>query len=116
MENREKQWGSVGVEKNLTRQGLDDNLEEALLAYWRARPELLVRISVQLYATPAFSHHKRTMPKTSKKSEKTKKGASPYNMFMKEELARVKKENPDLDHKKAFKMAAENWSKQKAKK
>eukprot|EP00960_Hanusia_phi_P055551 763001-Hanusia_phi.AAC.2 len=64
----------------------------------------------------ASSHESAAVPKTSKKAEKTKKGASPYNLFMKEELARVKKDNPDLDHKKAFKMAAENWSKQKNKK
>ncbi|CAO3665553.1 hypothetical protein CU097_014520 [Rhizopus azygosporus] len=34
---------------------------------------------------------------------------SPYNNFMKTELAKVKKENPDIAHKDAFKKAAENW-------
>eukprot|EP00292_Cryptomonas_paramecium_P027098 CAMPEP_0113714852 /NCGR_PEP_ID=MMETSP0038_2-20120614/32885_1 /TAXON_ID=2898 /ORGANISM="Cryptomonas paramecium" /LENGTH=61 /DNA_ID=CAMNT_0000641951 /DNA_START=12 /DNA_END=197 /DNA_ORIENTATION=- /assembly_acc=CAM_ASM_000170 len=45
---------------------------------------------------------------------KSKAGKSPYNVFMKEELARLKKENPKLDHKEAFKQAAANWSKKKA--
>ncbi|KAI8052969.1 hypothetical protein BDF22DRAFT_620262, partial [Syncephalis plumigaleata] len=34
---------------------------------------------------------------------------SPYNKFMKSELARVKSEHPDLSHRDAFKQAANNW-------
>lgn len=36
---------------------------------------------------------------------------SPYNKFMKIEIKKVKKENPSMDHKDAFKLAASNWSK-----
>ncbi|KAF9422643.1 hypothetical protein BGZ94_008526, partial [Podila epigama] len=46
--------------------------------------------------------------KTVKKSAAGKK-LSPYNMFMKKELAVVKKENPSLDHKAAFKEVATRW-------
>ena len=34
---------------------------------------------------------------------------SPFNIFMKAELKRVKKANPKMDHKEAFKTAAKNW-------
>lgn len=39
---------------------------------------------------------------------KEKRAASPYNVFMKNELAKVKKANPSLNHKDAFKVAAQN--------
>ena len=41
------------------------------------------------------------------KSPKVKK-VSPYNNFMKEEIAKLKKAQPKLAHKEAFKMAAAN--------
>ena len=34
---------------------------------------------------------------------------SAYNVFMKSEVARVKAEWPELPHREAFKMAAQNW-------
>ena len=39
---------------------------------------------------------------------KVKRAASPYNIFMKTELSKVKKANPNLSHKDAFKVAAQN--------
>lgn len=39
-----------------------------------------------------------------------KKKLSPYNTYMKSELAKVKKMNPSLSHKDAFKVAAQNWA------
>ena len=47
--------------------------------------------------------------KPSKKTGGKKK--SSYNKFMSEELKRIKKKNPKMDHKKAFQMAAKNWKK-----
>ena len=49
-----------------------------------------------------------------KEASATKKGAkarapSAYNKFMKDEIAKVKKANPELGHKEAFKIAAANW-------
>ncbi|KAI9273555.1 hypothetical protein BY458DRAFT_555263 [Sporodiniella umbellata] len=44
-----------------------------------------------------------------KVTKKTTKRVSPYNNFMKTELAKVKKENPEMAHKDAFKLAASNW-------
>ena len=39
---------------------------------------------------------------------------SAFNIFMKEELKRVKSASPGMDHKKAFKQAAQNWSSKKS--
>jgi len=52
-------------------------------------------------------------PKAGKKEKapKEKRAASPYNQFMKSELTKVKKANPNLNHKDAFKIAAQNWAK-----
>ncbi|GMH35452.1 hypothetical protein BSKO_03320 [Bryopsis sp. KO-2023] len=36
---------------------------------------------------------------------------SPYNLFMSEEVKRIKAEHPAVDHKQAFKMAARHWAK-----
>ena len=38
---------------------------------------------------------------------------SAYNIFMKTEIPKVKKENPKISHKEAFKKAASNYKKQK---
>ncbi|KAL1924108.1 uncharacterized protein VTP21DRAFT_7143 [Calcarisporiella thermophila] len=47
--------------------------------------------------------------KVAKKSSTEGKKLSPYNKFMKAEVAKVKAENPDLNHKEAFKKAASRW-------
>ena len=39
---------------------------------------------------------------------------SAFNIFMKQELKRLKSANPGMDHKKAFKQAAQNWSSNKS--
>lgn len=43
------------------------------------------------------------------KKDKVPRAPSAYNLFMKTELAKVKKEHPSLDHKEAFTKAANNW-------
>ncbi|KIM79803.1 hypothetical protein PILCRDRAFT_822979 [Piloderma croceum F 1598] len=55
-------------------------------------------------------------PKTSadKPVKKTKSGGggkrlSPYNKFMKTELARLKETEPNMAHMDRFKLAAGNW-------
>jgi hypothetical protein len=41
---------------------------------------------------------------------KPKVPTAPYNVFLKQELIRVKKANPSMPHKEAFKTAAANWA------
>ena len=42
------------------------------------------------------------------KKEKVPRAPSPYNLFMKTELTKVKKDHPELSHKEAFVKAAGN--------
>merc|ERR1711865_88570 len=51
--------------------------------------------------------------KVSQKKEskgKAKRAPSAFNLYIKEELARVKAANVDMTHKEVFKLTAENWS------
>jgi hypothetical protein len=41
------------------------------------------------------------------------KKKSDYNIFIKKELERLKKKNPNKDHKERFKEAAKNWKNKK---
>lgn len=38
---------------------------------------------------------------------------NPYNIFMQNEVSKIEKAYPGIDHKQAFKMAAANWNAQK---
>jgi len=53
--------------------------------------------------------------KAAKKAPKAggAKRKSPYNDFMREELARIKAATPGIEHRAAFKQAASNWKKTK---
>jgi len=64
-----------------------------------------------------MARDKTTTEKPAKKTKstggaKTKK-ISPYNKFMKDELARLKEKDPDTKHPERFKIAAQNWAKAK---
>ncbi|XP_025014264.1 axial regulator YABBY 4 isoform X4 [Ricinus communis] len=45
-----------------------------------------------------------------KPPEKRQRAPSAYNRFIKEEIRRLKAENPDMAHKEAFSTAAKNWA------
>jgi len=53
---------------------------------------------------------------SSKNSEKKKRGPSPYNIFIKEEITRLRTENPELNNKVAMAMAVSAWKKVSPKK
>ncbi|KAM3321352.1 axial regulator YABBY 5 [Capsicum chacoense] len=42
--------------------------------------------------------------------EKRQRGPSAYNQFIKEEIQRIKANNPDISHREAFSTAAKNWA------
>ncbi|CAI0434679.1 unnamed protein product [Linum tenue] len=42
--------------------------------------------------------------------EKRQRAPSAYNRFIKEEIKRLKADNPKMAHKEAFSMAAKNWA------
>uniref|UniRef100_A0A6N2K9J5 HMG box domain-containing protein n=1 Tax=Salix viminalis TaxID=40686 RepID=A0A6N2K9J5_SALVM len=45
-----------------------------------------------------------------KPPEKRRRGPSAYNRFIREEIRRLKTENPRIAHKEAFSTAAKNWA------
>lgn len=45
--------------------------------------------------------------------EVVKRQPSPYNVFIKNEMAKLKQENPDCDNKEIMKLAAASWKKSK---
>ncbi|XP_042480554.1 uncharacterized protein LOC122061377 [Macadamia integrifolia] len=51
-------------------------------------------------------------PVAVKPQEKRKRLPTAYNLFLKEEIQRVKATYPDILHKEAFKIAAKNWAAQ----
>jgi len=58
---------------------------------------------------PRVATEKKTKSSTSAAAGGTKKKASAYNVFMKNELAKLKSKNPDQPHKERFKAAAASW-------
>ncbi|XP_021809744.1 axial regulator YABBY 4 [Prunus avium] len=49
-------------------------------------------------------------PIVNKPPEKRQRAPSAYNRFIKEEIRRLKAENPSMTHKEAFSTAAKNWA------
>tara|TARA_Y100000746_G_C15095816_1_gene282158 strand:+ start:232 stop:399 length:168 start_codon:yes stop_codon:yes gene_type:complete len=49
-------------------------------------------------------------PKKASKAEPVKRAPTAYQIFMKEEMARLKAVDPDQVHKERFSTAAKNWS------
>jgi len=48
-----------------------------------------------------------------KKEKKEKRKPSEYNDFMGKSMKKIKKENPDHDHKKVFELAVKEWNEKK---
>ncbi|KAG9304256.1 hypothetical protein G9A89_019818 [Geosiphon pyriformis] len=56
-----------------------------------------------------MAKEKSAKTSTVKKETTSTRKPSSYNLFMKSELPKVKAENPNLDHKEAFKLVASRW-------
>ncbi|XP_022723186.1 axial regulator YABBY 4-like, partial [Durio zibethinus] len=52
----------------------------------------------------------RVNPTVNKPPEKRQRAPSAYNRFIKEEIRRLKAQNPNIRHKEAFSTAAKNWA------
>ncbi|PPD97835.1 hypothetical protein GOBAR_DD05143 [Gossypium barbadense] len=52
----------------------------------------------------------RVNPTVNKPPEKRQRAPSAYNRFIKEEIRRLKTQNPNIPHKEAFSTAAKNWA------
>lgn len=58
-------------------------------------------------------HHLHEIPKpppVNRPPEKRQRVPSAYNRFIKDEIQRIKAENPDISHREAFSAAAKNWA------
>jgi hypothetical protein len=53
--------------------------------------------------------HSQTGSEDSKTKEKKKREPTAYNLFVKEEIARIRAKNPDINHKTAMGMVAAKW-------
>ncbi|XP_057521011.1 protein YABBY 4-like isoform X1 [Amaranthus tricolor] len=49
-------------------------------------------------------------PTTNRPPEKRQRVPSAYNRFIKDEIQRIKAENPNISHREAFSAAAKNWA------
>ncbi len=66
-------------------------------------------VAVASPAKKAAKPAKAAKAAKSPKADKVKREPSAYNLFMRSELAKVKKAQPTLNHKEAFTAAAGNW-------
>ncbi|XP_059657472.1 axial regulator YABBY 1-like isoform X1 [Cornus florida] len=65
------------------------------------------------FAMPARGGHHDELPRPpaiNKPPEKRQRVPSAYNRFIKDEIQRIKAENPDISHREAFSAAAKNWA------
>jgi hypothetical protein len=70
----------------------------------------------ELQALLESSYKKTFKTKGTSKNSDTKKPPSPYNLFIKEEIAKMKEEKlADVDPKNYMKLAAQRWQEQKVK-
>ena len=93
---------------------LTDDAARDLFSSTLGFTQVSVTTSAELKAAAVREHLYDVLKAAAKKTEgKSKKGPNPYQLFMKEELARLKKADPKLPHKEAFKKAAANWTKAK---
>mmetsp|Transcript_63757 Transcript_63757/g.150893 ORF Transcript_63757/g.150893 Transcript_63757/m.150893 type:complete len:262 (-) Transcript_63757:94-879(-) len=52
----------------------------------------------------------KTRRKKKEKKERPPRQPTPYNLFIKSELAKVKSEQPHLSHREAFRLASKRWA------
>ena len=68
-----------------------------------------IALTAQSAAPIGKRSRKRKSDKMAGLGNQPPRALSAYNVFMKGEVARVKKERADLPHREAFKLAAERW-------
>ncbi|XP_044470990.1 axial regulator YABBY 5-like [Mangifera indica] len=56
------------------------------------------------------THHVPEERVVNRPPEKRQRVPSAYNQFIKEEIQRIKANNPDISHREAFSTAAKNWA------
>ncbi|KAL9690448.1 hypothetical protein QQ045_010846 [Rhodiola kirilowii] len=64
----------------------------------------------QMMMMPVQTDQFLPAPPAVRPPEKRQRVPSAYNRFIKEEIQRIKAENPDISHREAFSAAAKNWA------
>ncbi|XP_016452662.2 axial regulator YABBY 5 [Nicotiana tabacum] len=59
---------------------------------------------------PSLTNNPREERIVNRPPEKRQRVPSAYNQFIKEEIQRIKANNPDITHREAFSTAAKNWA------
>ena len=83
-----------------TRDHVDQLLRQAAHDFWSAPSE----------AADAANAANAARPKKLQRRERKPREPSSYNVFIREEIPRLKREDPSLNHREAFKAAARNWA------
>ncbi|XP_016579962.2 axial regulator YABBY 5 isoform X4 [Capsicum annuum] len=65
------------------------------------------RMTMRTPITSNIHHEERIV---NRPPEKRQRVPSAYNQFIKEEIQRIKANNPDISHREAFSTAAKNWA------
>ncbi|KAJ4977770.1 hypothetical protein NE237_008550 [Protea cynaroides] len=61
-------------------------------------------------STPEYAESEQSQSVPIRPPEKRQRVPSAYNKFIKEEIQRIKANNPDISHREAFSTAAKNWA------
>ena len=80
-----------------TRDHVDQLLRQAAHDFWSAPSE-------------AANAANAARPKKLQRRERKPREPSSYNVFIREEIPRLKRKDPSLNHREAFKAAARNWA------
>ncbi|XP_021760782.1 axial regulator YABBY 5-like isoform X1 [Chenopodium quinoa] len=81
-----------------------DNLGSSSKCNYTSKAATTMRIS------PPISNNSSEERVINRPPEKRQRVPSAYNQFIKEEIQRIKANNPDISHREAFSTAAKNWA------
>ncbi|CAH8361489.1 unnamed protein product [Eruca vesicaria subsp. sativa] len=84
----------------------EDEDEEA----WKVNQEKENSPTILVTSTDNEDEETRVYQVVNKPPEKRQRAPSAYNCFIKEEIRRLKAQNPSMAHKEAFSLAAKNWA------
>uniref|UniRef100_A0ACD5W590 Uncharacterized protein n=1 Tax=Avena sativa TaxID=4498 RepID=A0ACD5W590_AVESA len=68
------------------------------------------RLPMMMFSQQNELLHEQALHSTRPAPEKRQRVPSAYNRFIKEEIRRIKANNPDISHREAFSTAAKNWA------
>ena len=98
---------AVCVAMGASRAVTDPQLRKAAEEFWRSCD------GTAHVADPLVTYSNDLTPERPAKKpkrERKPRDPSPYNVFIREEIPRLKAENPTMTHRDAFKTAARNWA------